>query len=608
MPDGNPSSAKKQTWTHRIWPIPPQLVRIIQSGIGGWDHLCHELSWHAAKSLQSDINACVFCVCKLRCVFLTRHVKLLVYPCKCLTFRWSLRHVAQPPKSPSEPLQFVWSLPGAQAWTVYSLPRTARARLNTLGYFFRLSQSSSTMVSHVTLASQVSDLSRALGKPMVAGQPPMPNVIVHLGHSRIQTSFCLDNFWQVPCDLSSCQRRMRPHPFESRQTPPKQQLFFPESVWAQGSSNSGGLYLIFSSSHLLIFTSSLTPSHLHIFSHTFSSSHLLIFTSSLTPSHLHIFSHTFSSSHLLIFTPSHLHTFSSSHLLIFTPSHLHTFSSSHLSSSHLLIFTPSHLHIFSHTFSSSHLLIFTPSHLHIFSHTFSSSHLLSHLLIFTPFSHTFSSSHLLSHLLIFTSSLTPSHLHIFSHTFSSSHLLSHLLIFTPSLTPSHLHTLLSHLLIFTSSLSPSHSFLSPFSLSFLISHFFSLSPSLSFSSLGRGWYSAVRHETSTPFARNEGRSAKTEVKLRFDLVPEQPFRHEMRVVSAKTEVKLRFDLSRSNPFARNEGRSAKTEVKLRFDLCLEQPFRTKWGSIGKNWGKIATLTCAGATLSHEMGVDRQKLR
>ena len=108
-------------------PFPPQLVRIIQSGIGGWDRLCHELSWHAAKSLQSDINACVFCVCKLRCVFLTRHVKLLVYPCKCLTFRWSLRHVAQPPKSPSEPLQFVWSLPGAQAWTVYSLPRTARA-------------------------------------------------------------------------------------------------------------------------------------------------------------------------------------------------------------------------------------------------------------------------------------------------------------------------------------------------------------------------------------------------------------------------------------------------------------------------------------------------
>ena len=44
--------------------------------------------------------------------------------------------------------------------------------------------------------------------------------------------------------------------------------------------------------------------------------------------------------------------------------------------------------------------------------------------------------------------ISSSHLH----TFSSSHLLSHLLIFTPSLTPSHLHTCSSsHLLIFTSS-------------------------------------------------------------------------------------------------------------------------------------------------------------
>ena len=100
----------------------------------------------------------------------------------------------------------------------------------------------------------------------------------------------------------------------------------------------------------------ISSSHLH----TFSSSHLLIFTPSLTPSHLHIFSHTFSSSHLLIFTssltPSHLHICSSSHLLIFTSSHLHTFSSSHL-----LLFTSAPLHTFSHTFSSSHLLIFTPS-------------------------------------------------------------------------------------------------------------------------------------------------------------------------------------------------------------------------------------------------------
>ena len=117
-------------------------------------------------------------------------------------------------------------------------------------------------------------------------------------------------------------------------------------------------------------------SHLHIFS----SSHLLIFTSS----HLHIFS----SSHPLILTSSHLHILTSSHLLIFTSSNFHIFSSSHL-----LIFTFSHLHIF----SSSHLLIFTSSHLHIFSsshpHIFTSSLTSSHLLIFTS-----------SHLLIFTSS------------------------------------------------------------------------------------------------------------------------------------------------------------------------------------------------------------
>ena len=69
---------------------------------------------------------------------------------------------------------------------------------------------------------------------------------------------------------------------------------FPESVWAKGSSNSGGLPNIFTSSHLQIFTSShpriLTPSHPHIFT----SSHLHIFTSShlhiLTSSHLHILS------------------------------------------------------------------------------------------------------------------------------------------------------------------------------------------------------------------------------------------------------------------------------------------------------------------------------
>ena len=246
-------------------------------------------------------------------------------------------------------------------------------------------------------------------------------------------------------------------------------LVIPESVWAQGSSNSGGLYLIFSSSHLLIFT----PSHLHIFS----SSHLLIFTSShLHSAHLHICS----SSHLLIFTPSHLHICSSSHLLIF-------------SSSHLLIFTSSYLHIF----SSSHLLIFTSAHLHIFTSSLSLS-----------------------------LALTSSHAHIFS----------------LSLSP--LSSLLS---------------LSPFSLPFLSLAFFI------FLSLGRGW--CRRGVTKRqPFRTKWGSIVKNWGKIAILLVP---------------------DLSWSNPFARNEGRCAKTEVKLRFYLCR---------------------TCPGATLSHKMRVDAQKLR
>ena len=100
---------------------------------------------------------------------------------------------------------------------------------------------------------------------------------------------------------------------------------FPESVWAQGSSNSGGLYLIFSSSHILNFT----YSHLHIFT----SSHLHICSSS----HLHIFS----SSHLHILTSSHPHIFTFSPLA-FLPSCPHIFTSSPL----VLLPSPSFLFLF----------------------------------------------------------------------------------------------------------------------------------------------------------------------------------------------------------------------------------------------------------------------
>ena len=86
-----------------------------------------------------------------------------------------------------------------------------------------------------------------------------------------------------------------------------------------------------------------------------------------TPSHPHIFS-------FLIFTSSHLHISSSSHLLIFTSSHLLTFTDYHLhifSSSHLLL-TFSHLLILP---SSPHLP--TSFYFYIFSpHTFSSCPLL----------------------------------------------------------------------------------------------------------------------------------------------------------------------------------------------------------------------------------------
>ena len=61
----------------------------------------------------------------------------------------------------------------------------------------------------------------------------------------------------------------------------------------------------------------------------------------------------------------------------------------------------------------------------------------------------------------------------------------------------------------------------------------------------------------------------------------------MRKNRGQIAILLVPDLSRSNPFARNERRCAKIEVKLRFYLCR---------------------TCPGATLSHEMRVDRQKLR
>ena len=119
----------------------------------------------------------------------------------------------------------------------------------------------------------------------------------------------------------------------------------PESVWAKGSSNSGSLSYIFTSSHLRISSSHLRIDHIIL-----KSSHLLI----LTSTHIIV-----TSSHLLIFTSTHI---------IFTFPHLHiifTFSHIHISSSHL--------HKSTHViFTSWHLPIFTPTHIILIS-----SHLLS---------------------------------------------------------------------------------------------------------------------------------------------------------------------------------------------------------------------------------------
>ena len=229
-----------------------------------------------------------------------------------------------------------------------------------------------------------------------------------------------------------------------------------------------------------------------------SAQHDFFLTSSLntsTFSHLHIFL----SSHPHIFTSSHLHILTFWHLLIFTSSHLDITSSHHIFTSHLDIF------------SFSHLLIFTSCHLHITSshlHIFSSSHL-----------HILTSSHLLK--------FTSSHLHIFWY----SHL--HILTSSHSLLPSSS----SHLHIFT------------FSLALLLSCPLALLLSCS---------QCQRDGTKrNPFARNEVRSPKT-------------------------EVKLRFHGSDRNLFARNEVRSPKIAI------CKSagEPFRTKWGSIAKNCGKI----------------------
>ena len=177
---------------------------------------------------------------------------------------------------------------------------------------------------------------------------------------------------------------------------------------------------------------------------------------------------------------------------------------------------------------------------------------------------TFSHLHIFksSHLLILTSSriqiLTSSHLL----TFTSAHL--HSFIFTSShphtFSSSHPHILTSsHLLIFTSAhlhiCLSSHLLIFPsshlliFTSSHLLIFAFSLAPLLS---CPLALFVLLRSPSFLFFSRRRG------------AVPTR--RHET------------------------------------------QPFRTKWGSIAKSCGKIAICKASGATLSHEMRFDRQKLR
>ena len=197
----------------------------------------------------------------------------------------------------------------------------------------------------------------------------------------------------------------------------------------------------------------------------------------------------------------------------------------------------------------------TSSPLHIFPS--------SHPLIVTPLLFTSSRLHILSssHPLVFTSS----HLHILSS--------SHPHMFTAAclhiLTSSHLHILSSsHPLIFTSShlhiLSSSHPPI--FTAAHL--HIFSSSHLHTFSSS----HLLILHILTSSHLL---------------LLPSCP-------LALLPSPSFRF-------LSWRRGAVPTRRHKM-------QPFRTKWGSIAKNWGKIAICKSSGATISHEMRFDRQKLR
>ncbi len=181
------------------------------------------------------------------------------------------------------------------------------------------------------------------------------------------------------------------------------------------------------------------------------------------------------------------------------------------------------------------------------------------------------SSHLHTHIFTYYIFLcTSSHTHIFTlthtHLYIFSLSLSHTYIFTSSLTLTSSHT---H--IFSFSLSHSHLHILTSSLS-LLSLSFSLSRLLYLSLFRPRVVPARSHETST-------------------------LSHEMRVDAQKLRSNCDFTcagLVPQQPFRTKWGSMRKNWGKIACDftcagLVPEQPFRTKWGSIVKNWGKIASL-------------------
>ena len=149
--------------------------------------------------------------------------------------------------------------------------------------------------------------------------------------------------------------------------------------------------------------------------------------------------------------------------------------------------------------------------------------------------------------------------------YTSSNIFRHLHVFSPS----HLHTFSSsHLLIFSLLLLPSCPLLSP-----------------SFLFLYQGAGQCQQGVTKrNPFARNEVRSSKTDVKLRFH-PPRQPFCTKWgSIVKNRREI-----ANRSQPFRPKLGSIVKNWNEIAIFKCRSQPFRTKWGSIVKNWNEIATI-------------------